>query len=100
MPAPSFSIIYVIASISVSLPSASVLFTSIVFPAIEPMMSPGLKASLDNIFSQAATTATTFFLSLFLAIALIVPITAAAPAISSFISIIPVGGFKENPPES
>ncbi|MNI54556.1 hypothetical protein D3C73_1094540 [compost metagenome] len=74
--------------------------TSIFFPAIEPIISPGLYASPDIRFSQAATTPTTFILSLLFEIAAKAPITAAEPPISDFIVTIPSLGLIEYPPES
>ena len=91
---------YSIASPKTNLPSASVLSTSTCFPFIIVIISPGRIAPPPGIFSAEATTPKTFIGRFNFLIAIIAPITAAAPAISPFIAPIFNGGFKEIPPVS
>ena len=91
---------YQTASASTSLPSASVLSTSMVLPLPARMISPGLTAEPDGIFSAQAIIPIRFTGSCNAATASIAPSTAAAPVISSFISPIPSDGLIEIPPLS
>ena len=71
-----------------------------VVPFMALTTSPGLDAPPSGIFSQVATTVTKLIGSLALAAATNVPIIAAAPHISYFISSMPSPGFSEMPPLS
>ena len=64
------------------------------------LLVAGRVAWLPGMFSQAGTIATTFALSFSSATLAIVPMTAAAPHMSNFISSIFGGGFSEMPPVS
>ena len=87
-------------SASTSRPSASVLFTSIVFPLAAVTMSPGLIEWPLGRFSVAPTTATRFTGRRMRAIVATASITAAPPDMSNFISAIFAPGFSEMPPLS
>ena len=71
-----------------------------VMPAMLFTTSPGRVALPLGMFSQAATTATTFIAGAVSASACIVPSTDAAPHMSNFISSMPAPGFRLMPPES
>ena len=83
-----------------SLPSASVLSTSIVCPDIEVTISPGLVAMPLGKFSQAGIMLITFNGNPISATAWRIPIAAAPPHMSNFISSILCPGFMDIPPES
>ena len=63
-------------------------------------MSPGLMARPSGMFSQAATSPTTWMGRLSSATAFIVPMTQAAPLMSNFISSMVGGSLSEMPPVS
>lgn len=65
------------------MPSASVLSTSMVFPAIEVIMSPGFVAFPLGMFSVSGVTTTMLMGSLSLAMATMDDRTVAAPPISA-----------------
>jgi hypothetical protein len=86
---------YVIASPSVSRPSASVLLISTVVPSIDVSTSPSLYARPETRFSQHAATACTSCSHPSVAIASIAEMTAAAPDMSTFMSSIAFDGLSE-----
>ena len=63
-------------------------------------MSPGRCALPSGMFSTRPSTPTTLALALRAAIAYMAPVTAAAPAMSPFMSSIEAAGLIEMPPES
>ena len=79
---------YHIASLKTKRPSASVLSISTLKPSAVRTTSPGATANCETIFAAMPITATTFLSALAIAIALTVPSTAAAPAMSDFIRAI------------
>src|SRR3989339_604804 len=88
-----------IASAKIIRPSASVEIISTVVPSRLPTTSPGREAPPSGIFSTRGIIAMIFWLILSLEIALIASITAAAPAMSVFIShILEDGGFLSQQP--
>jgi len=88
------------ASASISLPSASVLPISTVFPLKLLTISPGRVASPDGMFSTTGRTPITRIFGLSPAVAISAAATVAAPAISIFmVSRDPVG-LRFIPPES
>ena len=91
---------YHMASASTRRPSASVFSTSMVWPDIEVTMSPGRCAVPDGMFSTRPTTPTALTLALRAASARMVPMTAAEPAMSHFMSSMPAAGLIEMPPVS
>src|SRR6266545_2338835 len=84
------------ASPSTSRPSASVFSTSTVLPPYMVSTSDGRMAAPDGMFSAIAAYAVTWTGSPSRAIAMVAPTTAAAPPMSAFIEIIPVGGFSDD----
>ena len=81
-------------------PSASVLVTSTVLPLNMVITSLGRVASLAGRFSAIANQPVTCTSTPKLAAAITVPSTAAAPAISDFISGMEEAGLIDRPPES
>lgn len=76
------------------------LITSMVWPDMLHLMSPGFVARPLGMFSQAGTMPTTLSLRPISAAALIAPKTLATPVMSNFISSMPGGCFNEMPPLS
>ena len=91
---------YAIASARRIRPSASVLSTSTVVPLAIFRMSPGLRALPDGRFSTSGTRPTTLSGGSSSATARIAATTAAAPAMSCFISAMSAAGLSEMPPAS
>src|SRR6266404_497078 len=83
------------ASFRISLPSASVFSTSMVFPESDFTMSPGRCARPLSIFSTEGTKAVTATGGFNCAMARMAPNTAAAPHISYFIFSMPSAGEDE-----
>ena len=81
-------------------PSASVFSTSTVLPPAPVRMSPGLIARPPGMFSVAGTTPTTLIGAPSMAMARIAQMTAAPPAMSSFMRSMPSAGLIEMPPVS
>src|SRR6202046_473170 len=73
---------------------------SMVLPDIAVTTSPGLKAWPSGMFSQEQTTQRTRTLSLSWAMARMVAIMVAAPAMSYFILSMSAAGLMEMPPVS
>ena len=88
------------ASARISRPSASVLSTSTVVPPYIVSTSPGRIAEPDTMFSAIGTKVVTLTGSPSAAIASVAWTTAAAPAMSLFISCMPWAGLMVRPPES
>ena len=95
-----FSVASTSASPRTRRPSASVLRTSTVVPPYMVSTSPGRTAEPDTMFSAIGANVVTFSGSPRRAIASVAWTTAAAPAMSDFISFIPAGGLMVSPPES
>jgi hypothetical protein len=91
---------YAMASASARRPSASVLSTSTVRPFLERSTSPGRMARPSGMFSVAATMPCTTQAGLRAAMACMAAITAAPPAMSTFIDIMPSLSLMDRPPES
>uniref|UniRef100_A0A1A9Z139 Uncharacterized protein n=1 Tax=Glossina pallidipes TaxID=7398 RepID=A0A1A9Z139_GLOPL len=89
-----------ITSHKTSLPSASVLRISTVFPDNVSTISPGRHEDASSMFSQHANTPMILRFKFNFNTVCIIPNTAAAPHISYFISSILCDGFNEIPPES
>ena len=83
-----------------SRPSASVFSTSIVLPLRAVSTSPSFIAFPDGMFSTSASTPSRFTGSLSSAAARTPPSTAAAPAMSHFMSTICSLVFSDSPPLS
>ena len=81
-------------------PSASVLITSMDFPAMEICTSPGFCARPPGMFSLEGTTAITLHEGFSVAMARIAPIMAAPPHMSYFIFSMSFAGLMEIPPVS
>ena len=88
------------ASARISRPSASVLRTSTVVPPYCVMTSPGRIALPDTMFSAIGANVETLTGRPSLAIANVAWTTAAAPAMSHFIVVMPAAVLMERPPES
>ncbi len=88
------------ASANTRRPSASVLSTSMVLPFRMVSTSPGRVASPPNMLSVIGMYARTRHFGARAGRTDMVPTTAAAPAMSFFMSIIPLAGLMERPPES
>ena len=97
--APSFCA-YQSPSPRTSRPSASVLITSTVFPDADVSTSPGFMARPPGMFSVVGTMPITLIGALSRPIARIAQMTAAPPAMSSFIRSMPSAGLIEIPPVS
>lgn len=82
----------------VNIPRPFHCVTSIVFPLIAVMTSPGLLAHPDGIFSHKGTRAVTLIGTFSLAMASNAALTVAAPPISAFMSPIPAAGLILIPP--
>ena len=87
-------------SASTSRPSASALFISTVVPSSAVRMSPARMAVPLIMFSVAPTTPSTLTGASRSASAAIVSITAAPPAMSNFMSIMPASDLMARPPLS
>src|SRR4030095_8684186 len=87
-------------SASVSRPSASVLPISTVVPFIARSTSPGRMAAPEGMFSVAAIRPWTSTCGLSAGSARMMPSTAAAPDMSSFIRSMPSALLRSRPPES
>ena len=88
------------ASPSTSRPSASVLRTSTVVPPYIVSTSPGRIDEPDTMFSAIGANVVTLRGSPSRAMASVAWTTAAAPAMSDFMSFIPPCGLMVRPPES
>ena len=95
-----FSVASTSASPSTSRPSASVLSTSTVVPPYIVSTSPGRIAVPETMFSAIGANVVTLIGSPSRAIASVAWITAAAPAMSDFMSFIEAAGLMVSPPES
>ena len=87
-------------SASVSRPSASVLPISMVVPFIARSTSPGRMAAPEGMFSVAAIRPWTSTCGLSAGSARMMPSTAAAPDMSSFMRSMPSALLRSRPPES
>ena len=83
-----------------SRPSASVFSTSMVLPLRAVSTSPSFTAEPLGMFSTSASTPSTFTFNFWAAMACTPPSTAAAPAMSPFMSTMPSVGFSDSPPLS
>ena len=88
------------ASASTSLPSASVLSTSMVLPLRVVSTSPGLVANGPGMLSVRGISPSALTPKPRRAMIRMAPSTAAAPDISVFMVSIPEAGFRLRPPES
>ena len=100
MTSGSTSVARTSASARTSRPSASVFITSTVRPPYIVSTSPGRVAEPDTMFSAIGTNVLTLTGSSSAAIARVACTTAAAPAMSDFMSVMLWAGLIDSPPES